>query len=79
METAPNGRIGSKEVYDLVGRMEERLLARLDRLEDKMTCRVDEVDDQVRAVEARVNRQDGLVGMAGVIGAVVAAWIGWNK
>lgn len=83
MEDPPNGRVTSKEVYELLGRMEERLAARLDRLEDKLCEQLESVEDDckkdIARVESRINRQDGLVAVAAAMAAAVSAAIGWNK
>jgi hypothetical protein len=79
MEDPPNGRITSKEVYELLGRMEERLTARLDRLEDKLCERIENNETEITRVEGRINRQDGLVVIAAAVAAAVSAAIGWRK
>lgn len=80
---APNGRATIREVYDLVGEVENRLMQRLDRMEGKLCDDQAEVEarlqENIDKVDARVTRQDGVVTLVAGVAAAIAAAIGITK
>lgn len=80
---APNGRATIREVYDLVGEVENRLMQRLDRMEEKLCDDQTEVEtrlqENIDKVDARVTRQDGVVTLVAGVAAAIAAAIGITR